>query len=1683
MQFCLANYNTRRHHNRGQLQSVQHVTCALEPVLSSTACAARHICTEAFAFSFQVAKAPTRHPSAPAMKPVLWKLLALYVCGSTFAPLQTPAGTAPTTESESEDPDLPPMPHAPPEEAESAVTSETEEVFSIPVLRHGDAPVLPEPQPAQGERPPRARGSVEATPPRMSSEQDRSTTASSSRATPLRSDHREQPRLAEAPTLPRHRAPGSHLRDDRPQRAPSDRDLLRDPPPQPQRDPAQRHRDAAAEPPRDVQKGRQDDSPLEHGHDDQPQREPDAPDLLHDSPPHRLHDPRHRQREEPEEPRLRSQRPEHQDPLRDPGPYQPPDARRPRPRQQILPQSTATPSAATTSMPAGPSSLMTPGRDSLQGALPQPLPQQLEPPLEQRPKQSGTTAARIGLARGLQPAYVAEYDPWHENGYISNHELGLPPTDYDPADRPEHGHAAPPLQPPSVTPMDPDSQMQTPTMDPWNFLAREYASHGPLLPPHLWQHNPLGPHQLHQAGPLNAHNGEMASSASTSTCAQEDAPPPPEPEQDIPPALPIRRDPARPVENIDAAAPQPDLPPRVQPQLPRREVHPSPPAMGQDEETDRGTKPDVHQDAEPAPEDEEEHSSDDSSSSGENLPQGARSSQKPRRAGHGSQRFKNKGQKSDVKSLWRQLGWGDKPPWLSWRRALPYIQKGERPPWQQPRRRPDHEPMLAALRNAQNYVRDSAGNVIPTSSTPPTGSSSTLPSSSTQPAPLHPVLPEPNNIDPSSKAHNAAAEDHERRQANNPYNIPPHLRPERTTVNRGTLPPDSAARPTNTLPATTPPAGTSTTVSPTRPSHGPAVRFQLPTGHREHPPKPARRKTILRKLSNSTTTQLQIDGLLGNPTIVIDNRPTYLIPSHERGTGETPQIVEEDQTEMAQTTPPTDSSTEWPPEHGEPLFFQPPAIRRALQARNATQPGSSTDPPPPQQRGEPSYGSSVPADIHDLEEEADQAAARGEAPLWRLNYTEEDNPMQSTVRSGANTQDMSWIWGAAPSTLPPNLPLDPHSVVSLRGSADGSWRGTVWKPMPGQTVFHPKRNNHEPTAVVFNTFSAHKDKGKTLAPGTRLTFRPVGQWMGPTKLGLSVAHTPKYWLVTVDDAAPVTTQDQGVIPLTTGDSFWLAWSQDGIWSRKPRFQNDLPHLGGPSTIPPTTLVRPPTPPQRRNRSSGDDRREPRHPRQHRQTPPARQHETPPQPAENAPREGRRHEPARPPPLPDEPQRRPGPSPGSESETSWPSEDNLDQDDGAMMQLTGGATSSTDPAPAPVAAGTSDQLDEIDRLLRALLQQSFLQPREDVTDLAYKACARLLQLRETLTRGNATPTMVNTLPDNTQLAVNPLAEAQLVLNHLLAQHGSMANGKLRLSLRQLEDYLAQAKRLVESMGAQSPSEKWQMARSGVRTSEGNLNALQLAVEEGGVAATQEAIEALLASVDRTALYIDHLVAQTTDMQRGDRPGKKRKGRQADYREHSELRSRESPPPQTARRLQHPPGLPAPPLGPVRPDSPDQEGEPRHPREGGQTLTGDATPFQILRAQQLLERLLPFLEQDTAAVVSEVHGLLFSWTTALWGSPILLVDNDTQHFVNVMDPGDIHTAPEPELDSPGQAVNVADSGEEPRPSMSQEATQIFWAPSPNDSAALLARQSSHRRRRLHAHFLGSQDGDPGDRQMED
>ena len=262
------------------------------------------------------------------------------------------------------------------------------------------------------------------------------------------------------------------------------------------------------------------------------------------------------------------------------------------------------------------------------------------------------------------------------------------------------------------------------------------------------------------------------------------------------------------------------------------------------------------------------------------------------------------------------MGWGDKPPWLSWRRALPYIQKGERPPWKQPRVRPEHESMLAALRNAQNYIRDSDGKVVilhqPSTRTTPT--SPTVPTTD----PDLPAQQPATGLDHGTKAQTAAAADHERRQQSNPYHLPPHLRPPGVATStpqannndqRAGKQTKAADRTLDPKPASAAPPGDAEPPRGERPPQRRAVRFHLPDDHCEHPPKPTRYRTALRKLEDSTSIQLRIDGVMHNPVIVVENRPAYMIP----------EIAHPD---------PRPSAHLSQPEHGELLFFQPPVLRR-----------------------------------------------------------------------------------------------------------------------------------------------------------------------------------------------------------------------------------------------------------------------------------------------------------------------------------------------------------------------------------------------------------------------------------------------------------------------------------------------------------------------------------------------------------------------------------------------------------------------------------------------------------------------------------------------------------------------------------------------------------------------------------
>ena len=267
---------------------------------------------------------------------------------------------------------------------------------------------------------------------------------------------------------------------------------------------------------------------------------------------------------------------------------------------------------------------------------------------------------------------------------------------------------------------------------------------------------------------------------------------------------------------------------------------------------------------------------------------------------------------------------------------------------------------------------------------------------------------------------------------------------------------------------------------------------------------------------------------------------------------------------------------------------------------------------------------------------------------------------------------------------------------------------------------------------------------------------------------------------------------------------------------KPRFQDDVAQLGGASIFPPTSPPRPPTPPERRGGYM------PNHTRTNQQQPRRRPAQAMPKPqaallplrttgqpeqatASRVQVSGPSHETGGQgrqtsrPDTPGQPRRPNLPSPGSESETSWPSDDHEDYDNSGLMQTGGRASSSTDPMPITNNANSHDLLDNLDNILQTLLQQSFLQPREEVTDLAYRACSRLLALRKLLT-GDPDPPPFETVPDEDRSApINPLAEAQVMLRQLVLQHNEMTKGQLRSTLRQVQAILGRTRRVIDLQG--------------------------------------------------------------------------------------------------------------------------------------------------------------------------------------------------------------------------------------------------------------------------------------------
>ena len=141
---------------------------------------------------------------------------------------------------------------------------------------------------------------------------------------------------------------------------------------------------------------------------------------------------------------------------------------------------------------------------------------QPEPPLQQQPAPYRGQPRQAMQQRHQQPLPQATWVP-HQMQHFQQPQP-LPPQGGNGAT----GHLAPGA-----------GQFQPPTMDPWGFIARHYASQGPLLPPDQWSHNALGLGR-HRAGEPTAsaavHDNEDSTCATDTPC--EEASPPQE-EEDL----------------------------------------------------------------------------------------------------------------------------------------------------------------------------------------------------------------------------------------------------------------------------------------------------------------------------------------------------------------------------------------------------------------------------------------------------------------------------------------------------------------------------------------------------------------------------------------------------------------------------------------------------------------------------------------------------------------------------------------------------------------------------------------------------------------------------------------------------------------------------------------------------------------------------------------------------------------------------------------------------------------------------------------------------------------------------------------------------------------------------------------------------------------------------------------------
>ncbi|CAE7462208.1 YCF1 [Symbiodinium sp. CCMP2592] len=319
---------------------------------------------------------------------------------------------------------------------------------------------------------------------------------------------------------------------------------------------------------------------------------------------------------------------------------------------------------------------------------------------------------------------------------------------------------------------------------------------------------------------------------------------------------------------------------------------------------------------------------------------------------------------------------------------------------------------------------------------------------------------------------------------------------------------------------------------------------------------------------------------------------------------------------------------------------------------------------------------------------------------------------------------------------------------------------------------------------------------------------------------------------------------------------------------------------------------------------------------------------------------------------------------------------------------------------------------LQRTLSALLQQSLVQSNEELTDLVYRACFFHNKRKGSLASNHESNPITASQEPGGVYERNFLGEVREVLNCLVEHHE-------RLSLDVLFAEICRADKLLRE--ARAFLRRWKHVPSITPVMEESaacvahalaaMDDAHLALCEDSLYNFTQSIHAGRLAVHRGCGYLDLLLRwiQGGEHCSGDRR-KSCKRRRASSSGHNST--------DTALVAQYEKSvaesgsrLPLPPLPPCLPE-PSEVSNPRQPslpeeacQAGQAQLFEETVPLQakrnatetehtpnaVLRAQQLLEGLLPFLEQQVAAVVAEARSHLLQWTSGVSPNSVISVDD--------------------------------------------------------------------------------------------